>query len=308
METEKSIESISISSKNEIAALKCGIDCCKAAFLSALIHTGGSLIISSEGIKVAFSSSIPKVLAATRRYAEEYFPCVEESGDELIFSGGDTIGTLFALGILKRCESGMTVAAGIERVITGECCAVNYIRGAFLACGSLSMKRGYQISFTLTTGALASDLMSLLSRHGIEAKRMTRGEKVIVYVKDSQAVSDCLALMGADGAVLKLNDSYVMRQVKRDEQRRTNCDLANIAKTVNAAVRQVADIEYIDSRVGLEVLDEKLLTVARGRLAEPEISFSALADKLGLSKSTLKNRLNKIAEYAARLREKENSN
>ena len=155
---------------------------------------------------------------------------------------------------------------------------------------------------------MAEDLRALLDRYGIAAKITDRKEKSVVYIKDSEGVSDCLALMGASDAVLGLNSEAATRQFRQYMNRQNNCDLANISKTVNAAVRQCEDIELIDRKIGLAGIGEKLEVVARARLNAREASFSALAESLGLSKSTLKNRLAKIGEIAAGIREKEKNN
>ena len=104
---------------------------------------------------------------------------------------------------------------------------------------------------------------------------------------------------------MSLNSEAIIRQVRRNANRRNNCELANIEKTVNASVRQVDDITLIEKTIGLVSLDEKLQAVANARLENPDDSFSFLAELLNISKSTLKNRLNKLGKIAQEIREKE---
>ena len=297
--------------KNEIVGLGCG-DCCKRAFLSALVHTGGSLVFARGGMKIVISAGAKGIKNKVEKYALEMLDGVTVSGTdgETVIGGSGLTAALYALGIFRKSDEGETkVEEGIPHAIVAErCCGVNYLRGAFLGAGSLYIGKGYHLEFAVESKALAEDLRALLDRYGIAAKITDRKEKSVVYIKDSEGVSDCLALMGASDAVLGLNSEAATRQFRQYMNRQNNCDLANISKTVNAAVRQCEDIELIDRKIGLAGIGEKLEAVARARLRAREASFSALAESLGLSKSTLKNRLAKIGEIAAGIREKEKNN
>mgnify|MGYP001638376952 FL=1 len=297
--------------KNEIVGLGCG-DCCKRAFLSALVHTGGSLVFARGGMKIVISAGAKGIKNKVEKYALEMLDGVTVSGTdgETVIGGSGLTAALYALGIFRKSDEGETkVEEGIPHAIVAErCCGVNYLRGAFLGAGSLYIGKGYHLEFAVESKALAEDLRALLDRNGIAAKITDRKEKSVVYIKDSEGVSDCLALMGASDAVLGLNSEAATRQFRQYMNRQNNCDLANISKTVNAAVRQCEDIELIDRKIGLAGIGEKLEVVARARLSAREASFSALAESLGLSKSTLKNRLAKIGEIAAGIREKEKNN
>lgn len=305
------MDGYSTRAKNEIVGLGCG-DCCKRAFLSALVHTGGSLVFTNSGMKIVITAGAKGIKNKIENYALTLFDgvTVEGTDGETEIGGVGLTSALFALGIFKHGSDGRTeVEEGILPAVAGEkCCGVNYLRGAFLGAGSLYIGKGYHLEFAVESKALAEDLRSLLERYGIAAKITERKEKTVVYIKDSEGVSDCLALMGASDAVLGLNSEAATRQFRQRMNRQNNCDLANISKTVNAAVRQCEDIEYIDKKVGLASLGDKLESVARARLSDREASFSSLADGLGLSKSTLKNRLAKIGEIASELREKEKNN
>jgi DNA-binding protein WhiA len=229
---------------------------------------------------------------------------ITKGDGEIVLQGETILSVLYALGVFKKSAKGETVVqSGISpSLIKQDCCKVAYARGLFLGCGSVTLSGGYHMEFLLSHEDMAKDLSKLFSHFGIESKILSRHERYMLYLKDSEAVSDCLALLGASSAVIKLNDEYVNRQVRQEANRRNNCDIANIQKTVNASVRIIENVRYIEKKVGLATLDEKLRVVAKGRLDYPEDSFSALADKLGLSKSTVKNRFNKLDEIANKLR------
>ncbi len=301
------MNSYSLSAKNEITGLSFSTDCCKRAFLSALVHTGGSLVISRGGMKI-------ELYGLSRALKEKLTELVGELADGVSvgFEGADTFlfgeglgSTLYGLGIFVRAENGETaVSRGIlPPLISQDCCAVNFIRGAFLGAGSVSLRAGYHLEFVLSGKELACDLKALLERFGITVKITQRKDKYVAYIKESEAVSDCLALMGASEAVLELNSQLIIRQFRQETNRRTNCEMANLSKTVNASVRQIEDIKYISRKAGLASLPDKLLIVAEARLEFPDESFAFLADRLNISKSTLKNRLLKIGVIAGELRE-----
>ncbi len=183
-----------------------------------------------------------------------------------------------------------------------------YVRGVFLGCGSVSVPQadiaktqksgGYHLEFSFSADSFADAFAALLEKFDIAAHKAPRGERAVVYVKDSEAVSDCLALIGADKTVLRLNEAVAAFAVKRDVVRRVNCEMANMERTVNAAVGISEAIELIEKRSGLDVLDAKLRAAAVARLENPQAPLSAVADKLGISKSGLKHRFDKIIEIA----------
>lgn len=301
------MDGYSLSAKNEIISLSFSTDCCKRAFLSALIHTGGSLVFGHGGMRVI----IPAVTDELRRKIAETLGeiadgvSVVKDGAETIIEGAGVLPLMFGLGIFMKSGDETVVNGGIyPGIVKSDCCAVWYIRGAFLGSGSASLTAGYHLEFALSGEEIALDLIGLLARFGIEGRVTARKEKFVVYIKEGEAVSDCLALMGASGAVVELNSRLIMRSFRRDTNRRTNCEIANISKTVNAAVRQCDDIKLIETKMGLAALSEKLQAVAVARTEHPDESFALLADRLGISKSTLKNRLNKLGEIAGRIREK----
>lgn len=305
------MDGYSLCAKNEISALSFSTDCCRRAFLSAIVHTCGSLIFSRGGMKITLSvptESFPKKI---KLVVSELFGSgvkVETKSGNLVLSGENLLPALVWLGILSKDEQGeLVVERGIRsHLIKEDCCAVNYLRGAFLGAGSMSLKGGYHLEIAPSSKTLASDILRILLRFGVKAKLTERKEKHVVYIKDVDGVSDALALMGASEAMLELNSESIMRQFRRDTNRRTNCEIANISKTVNASVRQNESIRLIEKKVGLASLPEKLQAVAQARLEYPDESFSYLAEYLGISKSTLKNRLNKLGEIAEKLKEENN--
>ena len=297
--------------KNEISALNFKTKCCKRAFLSALIHSCGSLSFNRDGMKISLplgrDGAVEKIFAITKSLFGDKIEMLEDVNSTVILSGEYLVQALLELGIFALNERGETVLyAGIAGgLIKSRCCAVNYLRGLFLGCGSVSLSQRYHLEFALNSPALATDLITLFAKLGFSAKSTERKDKIVVYFKESETVSDCLALLGASNAVIVLNQKYIEREFRRNTNRQTNCEIANISKTVNASVRQVESIKLIESKLGLASLDDKLVAVARARVEYPDESFAFLAETLGISKSTLKNRLNKLIEIAGAIRSEE---
>ncbi len=233
--------------------------------------------------------------------------CDESDGDGLEYSDGERL--LRALHIIADGDGFELL--GIDKSFSSAVGA--YSRGVFLGCGGLSVPSaddasreksiGYHIEFSFTTESLANDFIALLSStHNLYAHLMMRGEKYIVYVKDSDDVSDCLALLGADRAVLKMNEAIAAFGVKVNVNRRLNCEMANMTRTVDAAVDVSDAIDYIEKTVGLDALDKKLRAAAEARRLSPSAPISRLADELGISKSGLKHRFDRIVGFAESLK------
>lgn len=185
-----------------------------------------------------------------------------------------------------------------------------YVRGMFLGCGSLSVPSaedalshksgGYHLDFSFSSEMLADELIAFLGEQGITAHKSVRAERYVVYVKDGESVSDCLALMGAERAVLELNNAMAAFSVKSSAVRRTNCDIANINRTAQAAVTLLAAIDFIDEKQGLDTLGKKLESAALARREDPQAPLSVVAERLGISKSGLKHRFDNIIAAAVK--------
>ena len=251
--------------KNEVVKLGFSTDCCKKAFLSAVIHSAGSVVISGKVLAVEIYSENDELLKKAAAIIEEFYAVTPDMSKnrKLIVAGDDAMTMMTDVGIFCSDGGHTVVQQGImTALVINKCCAVNYIRGVFLGSGSLS----------------------------------AREKKIVVYVKGSEAVCDCLALMGASVAVLRLNDELVYRDVRKNSNRINNCEYANIGKTVDAAVRQLDAIKLLKRKKFYERLPDKLKQVAQVRVDNPEMSLSELSLLTGIARSTIKNRLNKIVE------------
>ncbi len=289
------MKELTIKAKDEIATVT-ESDCCNTALLSALIHSAGSISFSSEGVGVYLVSESKSVLDLVSALVERLYGQSGTVGKtDYEIRGGKTLEMLFDLGILTYYGEEIGAMAGINGfVVAKECCARNYLKGLFLGCGSVSATKKYHLEMTFSTEDMAADVCTLIGGFDITARMTVRKDKFVVYIKSGDAISDFLALIGANKAVLELNNTAALRMVNMYTNRRINCDLANADKVVEASLRQIAAIKKIYS----SITDEKLLKTAKARLDNPDFSYEALAEILDVSKGCVKYRLNKLTEMA----------
>ena len=188
-----------------------------------------------------------------------------------------------------------------------------FVCGAFVGCGTSSIKidsktrlsTGYHLEFASKNYAFLSGIGHILAQFDVSAKLVKRKNLNILYIKDAEQVSNTLALMGANNAVLSLQNEMATRQLRNKVNRQTNCLSANIEKTVSASMKQNDAIELIVQKIGLESLPTDLQNVALLRMANPEESLEELS-KLAtfkVTKSALNYRLNKLIKIADKLKE-----
>ena len=188
-------------------------------------------------------------------------------------------------------------------VLSSEEIAKGYLIGVFLSAGSVFVPHEeeghlYQLEFSFTSQGFARDFVDFLSEIGFKCKYADRKETALVYVKDSEIISDMLAYMGAFEAMLSVQSVKVYRSVRNKENRISNCEIGNIGKTVDAAQRQITAIMKLKEQDKFNLLPDKLKETAELRLQRPEDKLEALADLLGISKSCINHRLRKIVSIA----------
>jgi DNA-binding protein WhiA len=188
-------------------------------------------------------------------------------------------------------------------VLEEECCRASFLRGAFLAGGSVTdPAKRYHLELVTDHFNVSRQTYSLLLEMGFEPKESSRGGNFIVYFKQSSAIEDFLTLIGAPVAAMELMALKVEKDMRNTINRKVNCDTANVSKTVEAAMQQIQAIGIIERTTGLDALPQKLRETARLRLANPEMSLSELAAASGMTKSCLSHRMRKIIEISSTLK------
>lgn len=204
-----------------------------------------------------------------------------------------------------RKNGGMLVFSN-ALVTQQSCCKRAFIRGAFLASGSISdPRKGYHFEIVCPDEEKAKQLQTIIRSFQIDAKIVLRKKSYVVYVKEGAQIVDMLAIMEANVALMDLENVRILKEMRNSVNRKVNCETANINKTVNAAVKQVEDIKLIQKTIGFESLNEGLAQIAELRLQFPESTLKELGLMLTpqVGKSGVNHRLRKLSEIADELRE-----
>lgn len=185
------------------------------------------------------------------------------------------------------------------------CCQRAYLRGAFLAYGSMAAPdRTYHLEISAKSPEAAQGLLALMMGLGLSAAGLApKRQAYVVYLKDGDHICEFLRLVGAHQALLKLENIRIMKGVKNRVNRLVNAETANVDKTVTASIHQLAAIDFLMEKIGLEALPYRLRTVARARLAMPYATLAELGDSLDpkLSKSAVNYRLRKLVGMATEM-------
>lgn len=210
---------------------------------------------------------------------------------------------------LKWCDDQFTQIEPVfadPRIVRMDCCKKAFIRGAFMERGSISdPNKFYHYEIVCKYEEDAEVLRGMLMFFGMDAKVIARKNSFIVYMKEGNNITDTLNLMGAVVSQMNLYNVMILKGISNDVNRKVNCETANLNKTIEAAVKQIKDIEYIRDTVGLDSLSDGLTQVALLRLENPDMNLKDLGELLDppVGKSGVNHRLRKIGEKADELRE-----
>ena len=184
-------------------------------------------------------------------------------------------------------------------VLENDCCRASFVRGAFLAGGSVTdPAKSFHLELATTHASVSRELSSLLFELGFEPGQARRGANCLSYLKQSETIADFLTAVGAPVAALDVISAKVERDMRNEINRKVNCDTANADKTVAAAQAQLSAIRAVEREYGLDGLPEGLQQAALLRIANPEASLADLAQLSypPVTKSCLSHRLKKLTE------------
>lgn len=189
--------------------------------------------------------------------------------------------------------------------IIDECCFSAFMRGVFLACGTVTdPNRNYHLEYIVPFLKLSQDLYKIISDVDIQAKTVVRKGSHVIYIKDSENIEDMLTFIGAQISSLEIMSIKVEKDVRNRVNRKINFEYANIERSIKAGLAQVEAIELIIERQGIDTLPEEYKELAQLRLENPDMSLKQLGEELStpLSRSGVKHRLDKIIEIADKLK------
>ena len=194
-------------------------------------------------------------------------------------------------------------AAGEEvtRIRTCENCLAAFIRGVFLTAGTIvSPENAYHVEFSLSDPQKSEQFTALLCELGFNARITTRRGVRAIYLKESEIIEDLFTFIGAPQVALQIMNTKIMRDIRNNENRRANCDTANIYKSTGAAALQIRSIEQLAESGKLATLPKPLQVTAALRLEHPEVSLIELAGlhEPPITKSGVSHRLQKLVAAA----------
>ncbi|CAM2363157.1 DNA-binding protein WhiA [Listeria seeligeri] len=217
-------------------------------------------------------------------------------------------GTRGILEDLRILEPPMTFTKSIDRGFVKKRSAKRaYLRGAFLASGSVNNPEtsSYHLEIFSVYEEHNEAICALMNQFDLNARTLERKNGFITYLKEAEKITEFLSIIGATSALLHFEDVRIMRDMRNSVNRLVNCETANLNKTINAAVRQIDNIKYIQATVGLEALPERLREIAALRIANEDVTLKELGEMLTtgqVSKSGINHRLRKLDQIAERLR------
>lgn len=186
--------------------------------------------------------------------------------------------------------------------VEDDCCKASFLRGAFLAGGSVTdPEKGYHLEFATTHHSVAREGFTLIQETlSFDPKKTHRSGGEVLYVKNSEQVADLLTYLGAPVAAMGIMEARLEKELNNKVNRRCNCDEANTSKVVEAAQAQMAAIRKMRQRGMIDSLPPKLLQAAVAREQNPELSLTELAELMEppISKPAMSHRLKKLLQIA----------
>lgn len=272
---------------------------CNLAELSALVHMSGSFE------KDGYGRCILKLHTENDGVARKCFTLL---GKTFNISTDIAIRRNTAKGSCSYYirAKGEELLAVENVIVQAVCCKRAYIRGAFIASGSMSdPDKSYHFEIVCGTLKQAEYLKNMINSFEMDAKIVKRKKSYVVYLKEGSQIVDVLNIMEAHVALLELENVRIMKEMRNTVNRKVNCETANINKTVSASVRQMEDIIYIRDNIGFDKLPDGLKDVALTRLTYPDATLKELGGLLEnpIGKSGVNHRLRKLSEIAEKLRE-----
>ncbi len=207
-------------------------------------------------------------------------------------------------------HTGAEASLRINRaVLEQDCCTAAFLRGAFLSCGTATdPQKGYHLEFAVPYQNLANGLYTLLCEvPAFQASPSLAQRKggYVVYWKESGQIEDLLTYLGAARASMELMQVRMYKEAKNDINRKANFETANMDKTYSASARQIAAIAALSDAGELASLPDGLRELAALRLENPEMTLRELGERLGVSRSGVNHRLQRLLELGEKLLEKQ---
>ena len=247
-----------------------------------------------------FAQILPKLFRKAFHLDFDILPTAESGKQVFVITDAEKIRSIMEVYDFDP-DVTLTLRVNLS-VVEEDCCKGAFLRGAFLAGGSVTDPgKGYHLELATThlgvarqTYVLVEDVM------GFYPKTAERSGGKVLYIKQSDLISDCLTHLGAPVAAMGILEAKLEKELNNKVNRRCNCDDANTSKVVEAAQEQLTAIRILQERGQLEHLPQKLLSAANARLENPESSLTELAAMMEppITKPAMNNRLKKLVQLS----------
>ncbi|RSL30756.1 DNA-binding protein WhiA [Salibacterium salarium] len=296
-------------------------DCCAKAELAALIRMNGTISFGNGQLLLDVSTENAAIARRIYKLIKRVYKDIvlelmvrkkmrlKKNNVYLVRITEDAQELLSDLSIMK---DGFRFIRSISpEILENNCCKRAYLRGAFLAGGSVNHPE--TSSYHLEIFSLYEEhnraLRELLYEFDLSSKSLERKKGFILYIKESEKITEFLNVIGAHQALLYFEDVRIMKDMRNSVNRLVNCETANLNKTVGAALRQVENIQLVASEIGLEQLPDKVQEMAELRVKHQDVTLKELGEMVPsgpVSKSGVNHRLRKINQLAEKIRNGEN--
>ncbi len=299
--------------RSELARVEPEEISCRKAELAALLLHRSSLAKVDDNYLMAVEVDNPALARKIYKYLKDLYrfkPAVEIIDKSKVRKNrGYKVQTLLSPAELQKLHEIIQVKNNaikpkLDIEAFGDCCKRAYTRGLFLSRGFVSRPEGnYHLEFMLNHLQLAKKVQEFLNNFDINIKIMKRKKSLVLYIKESEQIADFLRIVGANKALLEFENIRILKSMRNSVNRQVNCETANLAKTIDASVRQMEIIKRLIATGNFETLPHQLRELAFLRLDHPEATLKELGTMLNppLSKSGIAYRMRKLEGIAAEL-------
>ncbi|OON99492.1 MAG: DNA-binding protein WhiA [Epulopiscium sp. Nele67-Bin004] len=243
-------ESKTFSSKIKEEIIKCSgenIQCMYAELLGFILSYGESCLNTN--------TDIIKLDIENDELAKKYFTFLRKTFNiNVELMSGNIVNRKKLIHTIILKEASNILAILSSNNLGDICCKRAYLRGAFLGGGSVSdPEKGYHLEFVSSNSEYAHNIQTVMAEINLEAKVVMRKNNYVVYLKDGSQIVDLLNIIGAHIALMDFENIRIVKEVRNNINRLVNCEIANLSKTVSAAVKQIEDIMYIQDTKGWSI-------------------------------------------------------
>jgi DNA-binding protein WhiA len=302
--------------KSELLSNK-GDKCCNLAELSALLKIHGDVHLSSDGLSVEFNTTNLQIVRKVITFIKELYIVevdimskkqmkLKKKDIYIVTIRNKASQIINELGLMSNNDDIMN-----DPNLMKECCKRAYLRGAFLASGSINSPKSssYHMEISTTTEQDAINVKELLNFFSLNAKHIKRKRGYIAYIKEAEKIADFLRVVGAIGGLLNFEDERIQRDFVNSITRVMNMEIANQNKTFDAANKQLRSISVLENMLDMNKLSKSMKEAVELRKANPEASLQELSEISGemfnktISKSALNHRFRNINDLADQIME-----